>query len=157
VENLIRALGWQGIFELELVRHQGTRFAAIDFNPRLFGSLELITTAGAPLAVAWCDWVLGLGRAESEAQPGYHYRWEDSEARNLWWRLRRGRIRSALGVLRPQRPVARSFFRPSDPAPLAARILLLLTHRMRLPRSKPAPVALAVRTKGGPGWTMTRG
>jgi predicted ATP-grasp superfamily ATP-dependent carboligase len=157
VENLIRALGWQGIFELELVRHQGTRFAAIDFNPRLFGSLELITTAGAPLAVAWCDWVLGLGTAESEARPGYHYRWEDSEARNLWWRLRKGRIRSALGVLRPQRPMTRSFFRPSDPAPLAARILLLVTHRIRLPSSKLAPVAPDVRPRGGPEWTMTRG
>lgn len=147
VENLIRALGWQGIFELELVRHHGTRFAAIDFNPRLFGSLELISRAGAPLAVAWCDWVLDLGTAESEARPGYHYRWEDSEARNLWWHLRKGRIRSALGVLRPQRPMTRSFFRLTDPAPLVARLLLLLTHSFRRSPSMPTAIALDGRPK----------
>jgi D-aspartate ligase len=134
VENLIRALGWQGVFELELIQ-QGSRFAAIDFNPRLFGSLELITRAGAPLPASWCDWVLGFDPAESEARPGYHYRWEDAEVRNLWRRLREGRIRSALSVLRPRRPMTRSFFRLTDPAPLVARLLLLLTHRMRRSRT----------------------
>jgi predicted ATP-grasp superfamily ATP-dependent carboligase len=156
VENLIRALGWQGVFELELIQ-QGSRFAAIDFNPRLFGSLELITRAGAPLTVAWCDWVLGFGAAESEARPGYHYRWEDSEARNLWRRLREGRIRSALSILRPRRQMTRSFFRLTDPAPLVARVVLLLTHRMRrsgtTASSRPssfAPIALDVRPKEAP-------
>jgi predicted ATP-grasp superfamily ATP-dependent carboligase len=156
VGNLIRALGWQGVFELELV-HQGNQFAAIDFNPRLFGSLELITRAGAPLTAAWCDWVLGIGEDESEARPGYHYRWEDAEARNLWRRLRERRIRSALSMLRPERPMARSFFRLTDPAPLAARVLLLLTHAWHRSRSRAAPIALDVRPQGGPKWTMTRG
>jgi predicted ATP-grasp superfamily ATP-dependent carboligase len=144
VENLISALGWQGVFEVELLR-RGTRFAAIDFNPRLFGSLELITRAGAPLTAAWCDWVLGFAPTESEARPGYHYRWEDAEARNLWRRLREGRIRSALSVLRPRRRMTRSFFRLTDPAPLVARLLLLLTHLFRRSRTKFRPIALDSR------------
>jgi predicted ATP-grasp superfamily ATP-dependent carboligase len=135
VENLISALGWQGVFEVELVQH-GTRFAAIDFNPRLFGSLELITRAGAPLTAAWCDWVLDLDPPESEARPGYRYRWEDAEARNLWRRLRDGRIRAALSILRPRRRMTRSFFRVTDPAPLVARLFLLLTHLFRRSRTK---------------------
>jgi hypothetical protein len=94
VENLIAVLGWKGVFEVELIQN-GTRFAAIDFNPRLFGSLELITRAGAPLSTAWCDWMLGFEPVASEARPGYRYRWEDAEARNLWRRLREGRLRSA--------------------------------------------------------------
>ncbi len=60
VEDLLAALGWQGVFELELIQNR-TGFAAIDFNPRLFGSLELITRAGAPLAPlgAIRSWVRG--------------------------------------------------------------------------------------------------
>jgi predicted ATP-grasp superfamily ATP-dependent carboligase len=141
VERLIRTLEWEGVFELELVQ-QGTRFAAIDFNPRLFGSLELITRAGAPLSAAWCDWVLGFEPIESEARAGYRYRWEDAEARNLWRRLQERRLRSALSMLRPHRHMTRSFFRPTDPAPLVARLLLLLTHLFRGSRSTLAPTAL---------------
>lgn len=147
VENLIGVLGWQGVFEVELVHH-GTRFAAIDFNPRLFGSLELITRAGAPLSTAWCDWVLGFETVASEARAGYRYRWEDAEARNLWRRLREGRLRSALSMLRPRRRMTRSFFSPTDPAPLAARLLLLLNHLFRRSRSTLVPVALDGRPKG---------
>jgi predicted ATP-grasp superfamily ATP-dependent carboligase len=135
VEHLLEVLGWQGVFELEVMRRDDTGFAAIDFNPRLFGSLELITEAGAPLTAAWCDWVLGRGKTESEAKPGYHYRWEDAELRNLWRRLRRRQIRSALTVLRPRRRMTRSFFRVTDPAPLIARLLLLVNNRRRRLRS----------------------
>jgi len=146
VENLIGVLGWQGVFEVELVQ-RGTHFAAIDFNPRLFGSLELITRAGAPLSTAWCDWVLGFEAVASEAQAGYRYRWEDAEARNLWRRLRKGQLRSALSMLRPRRRMTRSFFSPADPAPLLARLLLLLTHLFRRSRSTFGPIALDGRPK----------
>jgi predicted ATP-grasp superfamily ATP-dependent carboligase len=131
VNDLIAVLGWQGVFELELIQSQDAGFAAIDFNPRLFGSLELITRAGAPLTAAWCDWVLGRGQIQGEARPGYHYRWEDAEVRNLWRRLRGRQVWPALGVLLPQRRMTRSFFRLTDPAPLVARILLLVNHRLR--------------------------
>jgi predicted ATP-grasp superfamily ATP-dependent carboligase len=135
-QDLTAALGWQGVFELEVMQREHSGFAAIDFNPRLFGSLELITKAGAPLTAAWCGWVLGRSTLEGEARPGYHYRWEDAELRNLWRRLRSRQIRPALSVLRPQRRVARSFFRVTDPAPLIARLLLLVNHRLRRPRSR---------------------
>jgi predicted ATP-grasp superfamily ATP-dependent carboligase len=150
VENLVTLLGWHGVFELELIQHQGPHFAAIDFNPRLFGSLELITRAGAPLTAAWCDWVLGFDPPASEARPGYHYRWEDAEARNLWRRLRQGSLRSVLSLLRPRRPMTRSFFRLTDPAPLVARVLLLLTHGWRRWRSTLAPIALDTPAKEVP-------
>ena len=138
-QDLLEVLGWQGVFELEVIEREDSGFAAIDFNPRLFGSLELITRAGVPLTAAWCNWVLGRGEIEGEARPGYHYRWEDAELRNLWRRLRRRQIRSALNVLRPQRRMARSFFRATDPAPLLARLLLLVNHRLRRLRSMGDP------------------
>jgi predicted ATP-grasp superfamily ATP-dependent carboligase len=129
VDRLLAELGWQGVFELELIQREDASFAAIDFNPRLFGSLELITRAGAPLTTTWCDWVLGMSPPEAVARPGYRYRWEEGEARYFWQRLRRGQIRSALAVLRPRRRMIRSFFRLTDPAPLLARLLFLLNHR----------------------------
>lgn len=146
VEILLGALGWEGVFEVELIRN-GTRFAAIDFNPRLFGSLELITRAGAPLSTAWCDWMLGLEPVVTEARAGYRYRWEDAEARNLWRRLREGRLRSALSMLRPRRRTTRSFFSRTDPGPLVARLLLLLTHLVRQSHSRFAPITLDGRPK----------
>jgi predicted ATP-grasp superfamily ATP-dependent carboligase len=130
VEELLKVLGWQGVFELEVIQKDDSGYAAIDFNPRLFGSLELITRAGAPLTAAWCDWLLGRGQINCEARPGYHYRWEDAELRNLWRSLRAGEFRSALRVLRPQPRMTRSFFRASDPAPLLARLFLLVNHRV---------------------------
>lgn len=139
VEDLLAALGWQGVFELEVIQRQGGGYAAIDFNPRLFGSLELIHRAGAPLTAAWCDWVLGTGQVEGEARPGYSYRLEDAELRNLWRRLRERQVRSALSVLRPRRRTTRSFFRITDPAPLVARILILVNHRLRRSRSTADP------------------
>lgn len=139
VEDLLAVLGWQGVFELELIQRRDRGFAAIDFNPRLFGSLELIHRAGAPLTAAWCDWVLGTGQVEGEARPGYSYRWEDAELRNLWRRLRERQVRSALSVLRPRRRTTRSFFRITDPAPLVARILILVNHRLRRSRSTADP------------------
>ena len=140
-EDLLASLGWQGVFELEVMQRDDSGFAAIDFNPRLFGSLELITEAGAPLTTAWCDWVLGRGKIEGEAKPGYHYRWEDAELRNFWRRLRSRQIRPALTVLRPQRRMTRSFFRATDPAPLLARGLLLAKHGLRRQHSTGAKEA----------------
>jgi predicted ATP-grasp superfamily ATP-dependent carboligase len=154
VSDLLAVLGWQGVFELEMIQKQDEGFAAIDFNPRLFGSLELITKAGAPLTAAWCDWALNLGRIEAEARPGYAYRWEDAELRNLWRRLRERRLRSAISVLRPRRRMTRSFFRLTDPAPLLARILLLVNHRLRRFLTRPSPIAHDGRSRGSQEWSL---
>jgi D-aspartate ligase len=44
VEALVRSLGWEGIFQLQLLELDG-RLATLDFNARLFGSLELAVAA----------------------------------------------------------------------------------------------------------------
>jgi predicted ATP-grasp superfamily ATP-dependent carboligase len=125
IRKLLTGLGWQGVFEVELVESDGRLFT-IDFNPRPFGSLELISKAGAPLAAVWCDRLLGREPGRVTARPGVRYRWEDADIRHFWWQLRRGRLGAALGVIRPRRRVAHAFFRLSDPGPLLARLLYLL-------------------------------
>jgi predicted ATP-grasp superfamily ATP-dependent carboligase len=131
VGALVAALGWQGMFELELVESRGALWA-IDFNPRPYGSLALAGAAGAPLPVAWCEWLQGRnGGAAETARPGYHYRWDEAEIRNLWWLLRRRRIGAALSLIRPHRRTVHAHLWLSDPLPLLARAIVLLHHRRR--------------------------
>jgi predicted ATP-grasp superfamily ATP-dependent carboligase len=130
VGRLLAELGWYGIFELELMRSAGGAFHAIDLNPRLYGSLAHATRAGAPLAVVFCDWVLGRGARRVTARPGVRYRWEDADARHAIASLRARRFGDALEVLRPHRDVAHAHFRLDDPGPLAARALLLARGRL---------------------------
>jgi predicted ATP-grasp superfamily ATP-dependent carboligase len=133
VLQLLTDLGWEGIFELELI-HTGapgqSDFVPIDLNPRPYGSMTLATAAGAPLAAIWCDWLLRGGTQAApdrpvRARPGVRYRWEDGELRHIWQELRDGRYWSALAPLRPRRGVVHAHFQSSDPLPLIVRGLYL--------------------------------
>lgn len=118
--RLLEAVGWRGLFELELIRRSRDSFVPIDLNPRPYGSLALASAAGAPLAVEWCRFLTGERPSRVAARPGYRYRWEEAELRHLWWSLRRGRLRAALAALRPRRRTVHAYFHWRDPAPLAA-------------------------------------
>jgi len=125
IEALLAAIGWQGIFEIEVLTSGDGRLAVIDFNPRVFGWLALAIEAGANLPAIWCDWLLGRSPRFALARPGVHYRWEDAELRHFLWQLHRGRFRAAAAVLQPHRHVVHAHFRLTDPAPLAARCLYI--------------------------------
>lgn len=126
VALLVARLGWEGIFELEMIDRGGGDYAVIDFNPRIYGSLALAVKAGAPLPAIWCDWLLEGSATPSEARPGVHYRWEDGELRGIWASLRGGRPGQALSILRPRRSTAHAYFRWNDPLPAVVRALKLL-------------------------------
>jgi predicted ATP-grasp superfamily ATP-dependent carboligase len=132
VEGLLKQLGWQGIFELELIERPDGSFAAIDFNPRVYGSMALAIRAGANLPMVWLEWLLS-GKAERKsAHPQVKYRWEDGDLRHLLWQARRRRLGGAVRVLRPYAGVAHAHFERSDPLPLVARGMALGRH---LPRA----------------------
>jgi predicted ATP-grasp superfamily ATP-dependent carboligase len=130
-ESLLHRIGWEGIFELELLELGPGRFAAIDLNPRPFGWMTLCEGAGANLAAIWCDRVLGRSSDASPAQPGVWYRWEDADARHFLRRLRAGQVRQAAAVLRPRRHVVHALFRIADPGPLAARLAYMAAAPLR--------------------------
>lgn len=145
VHALVSELGWQGVFELELIRDGTGRFMPIDLNPRVYGSLALAVRAGAPLPAIWCDWRLGRRRAGAGiavARAGVNYRWEDSEMRHLLWQLRRGQLRAAAGVLRPRRHTVHAHLHWRDPAPLVARAVFVA-------RPKAGRGASSVHTNAG--------
>ena len=151
VGRLIRTLGWQGIFELELIERPDGEFAAIDFNPRLYGSIALAARAGAPIPAVWCDWLLEQNATEARAASGVSYRWEEAEVRNALWRLRLGRFRQALDVIRPRRSPARAYFRWSDPGPALAMLLRMVKSRLADRRSARAERQAANAPEAGTG------
>jgi predicted ATP-grasp superfamily ATP-dependent carboligase len=127
VGRLLAMLGWEGIFELELIRAESGEFVPIDLNPRPYGSMALASAAGAPLPTIWSDW---LARGERppvpvRARPGCLYRWADADLRHAGWQLRHGQFRAAIAPLRPRRAVTHAHFRDDDPLPLLARALYL--------------------------------
>jgi predicted ATP-grasp superfamily ATP-dependent carboligase len=130
VRALIAAIGWRGLFELELIE-VGGEIMAIDFNPRLYGSLTLAQASGAPLTALWCAYVLGREVTPVRARAGVVYRWEDADVRNIVWQLREGNYRPAVSAMLPRRRTAHAYFRIRDPLPLAARAAELSLHRVR--------------------------
>jgi predicted ATP-grasp superfamily ATP-dependent carboligase len=127
-EALVKALDWEGIFELELVGSEDGAFSVIDFNPRVFGSMSVVIRAGASYPAIWCGWLLGGEPKPATARPGVFYRWEDADARHFIWQLRHGKLAAAAAVLRPRRKVVHAYFRLADPGPLFARLIHIVAN-----------------------------
>lgn len=121
VTRLVRELGWEGIFEVEMIERADGTFSVLDFNPRVYGSLGLGVRAGAPLPVVWCEWLLKGRETHARARAGVFYRWTDADLRYAAWCLRQRRFRLAASVLRPRSRVAHPYFRSYDPLPAAVR------------------------------------
>jgi predicted ATP-grasp superfamily ATP-dependent carboligase len=134
VERLLTELGWEGIFELELIERPDGGLVAIDLNPRVFGSISLVVAAGAALPAVWCAALMGEPAPQAVARPGVRYRWEDGDLRHALWQLRHGDARAALAAAAPHRKVVHAHLRAGDPLPLIARGVSLAGARLRRPR-----------------------
>jgi predicted ATP-grasp superfamily ATP-dependent carboligase len=140
VPRFVGEIGWEGIFELELIYLPGRGFLAIDFNPRVYGSLALAVSAGAPLAVTWCDRLLDREGPSGNARPGYRYREEEGELRNFLGRLRGGRFAPAFAMLLPRARTTHAHLRATDPLPLLALAVGRARRRARRKAAKaPGP------------------
>ena len=122
VESLMDRLGWEGIFQLELIERPDGSLAPIDLNPRAYGSMGHAIDAGANLPAAWARWAIGGQTEPVTARPGVPYRWGDADLRHALWQLRHRRVRAALRVARPRGGTVHAYARWSDPGPLAARL-----------------------------------
>jgi FAD-dependent urate hydroxylase len=141
VVALLAAFGWKGIFELELLERSDGSYAALDLNPRLYGSVALAVAAGANLPAIWCDWLLGRTRPQATARPGVRYRWEDADLRHALRAARAGQLGRAAAIFRPVRGTTHPYFVARDPGPFIARSIELM--RLLSKRSQPAPQATA--------------
>lgn len=125
IAHLLSLIGWQGIFQVDMLDLGDDRFSVFDLNPRVFASLALDLRAGANLPAIWCEWLLNEVVRKHSSQPGIHFRWEDGEILSFARALRRGRLREAAEIARPRRRTVHAAFELCDPAPLAARALYL--------------------------------
>ena len=120
VQALVAGIGWSGVFQLQLIECDHGAIKAIDFNPRLYGSMSVARAAGAPLATLWCGWVLGEDPKPAMARAGVGYRWEEGDVLHIGWQLRNGDFRGAAAAAFPRRGVTHAYFRARDPLPTVA-------------------------------------
>jgi predicted ATP-grasp superfamily ATP-dependent carboligase len=156
VESLIAELGWEGLFELELIERDDGGYGALDFNPRPYASLALAIAAGVNLPAIWCRHVLGVkpaARRDSQAapagqtlpaqgdsqpvraRPDAFYRCEETDLFHALWQAWHGNFAAALRPLRPRRGVAHSRFSLRDPGPVLARVLFLVRRYSAVARA----------------------
>lgn len=139
IAALVNLIGWRGIFEVELMQAPDGALHALDFNPRLYGSLSLARASGAPLTTLWCDWLVGRNPQAITANPGIRYRLEDAEIMNLARHLRRAEFARAAAVARPRRHTVHAYLQASDPIPG-------LIHSLSLGRGSVRSVASRLKT-----------
>ncbi len=125
VGRLVRAFEWSGLFQLQVVWRDGVPYA-IDFNPRMYGSLALAISAGANLPAIWADLVAGREPQLGPYRVGAYYRSEEKEAQALVLALRRRDWPEALDVLRPRRGATHAGFATDDPAPVLGALRRLV-------------------------------
>jgi predicted ATP-grasp superfamily ATP-dependent carboligase len=125
VERLVAALGWNGVFELELLECRNGPPAVIDFNTRVYGSLALAVHAGANLPAIWCRYLVSRELIDAEAAVGLHYRWEDGELLSLLRAVTRLDLRTARTILGDRRDVVWAHYEAGDVGPLLARLIYL--------------------------------
>jgi cation diffusion facilitator CzcD-associated flavoprotein CzcO/predicted ATP-grasp superfamily ATP-dependent carboligase len=123
--SLLEDLGWEGLFEFELIENGDAGWHVIDMNPRPYGSMALAIAAGANLPAIWCEHLLGHAPSDVRARPGVSYRWTDADVRYGLERLRKGDRSAAAAVLRVRRGVVHPYVRGSDVGPGLARLLEL--------------------------------
>lgn len=125
IARLVGSLGWQGIFEIELLERDDGGEAVIDFNTRVYGSLALAVCAGVNLPAIWCRYLLYGEIDDSEPAPGIRYRWEDGEILFLLRALMRGDVTAVRETARGGNDVVWAHYEPRDAGPLIARCAYL--------------------------------
>lgn len=121
VARLVEGLGWSGIFQLQLIRANDGDYA-IDFNPRMYGSMALAIAAGLNLPSIWVDLLLGREPRIGAYRPGTRYRVEDKDARALAHELFRGNVAGAARGALPRRRTTHAVFQVRDPLPILTTV-----------------------------------
>jgi predicted ATP-grasp superfamily ATP-dependent carboligase len=115
--NLLAALGWFGLAELQFLLPADGIPRLIDLNGRFYGSLALAVRAGANLPAAWAALATGRDVEPVTAAAGVRYCWWEGDLRRALLERRGGLARDLAGTLRAGVGAAHSIGRWRDPAP----------------------------------------
>jgi len=121
VRSLVAALGWSGVFGLQFLRVEGRSYA-IDFNPRVYGSIALAVAAGHNLPAIWVELLLGRRPVVGPYRTGVHYRVLGSDLRAIARTWRSGARTEALAALVPRRGTVHGALALRDPGPVIASV-----------------------------------
>jgi len=147
--HLLRAIGWNGLFQADFVEHAGRSFL-IDLNPRLYTSLAITTHAGANLPAIWVDLLRGAPpRVDRRYAVGVGYRHDEDDIRALFRMFVHGPRIAALRGLVPRRRTVHAVFSIRDPMPLltsAGKLFRLASARLR----RAQPTRAEILQKPGP-------
>ncbi len=92
--QMLSALGWWGVAELQFVMPDNGEPVLIDLNGRFYGSLSLALAASVNFPDLWARSALGLPTpVRTEARPGVRYQWLEGD-------LRRALVARDGGLLR---------------------------------------------------------
>jgi len=141
VVALLRALGWYGLAQVELVRPAGGEPIVLDLNGRPYGSLGLALAAGVDLPDRWLRDALDLPATPyAEARTGVTYQAREQDLRRALAARSPSLAADVLDTLRV-RPDAGQVWAPHDRGPLLAFAGQLARRAAaRLPRpSLPLP------------------
>jgi len=122
VDRLLRAIGWNGLFQAQFIRGPGGEYYLIDLNPRVYGSLMLAATAGLNLPGIWADLLLGRRPEVGKYQVGARFRHEEKDVRALAQMLVDGDRLRALRGFAPRRGTTHAVFSLRDPMPLLTSV-----------------------------------
>lgn len=126
VTRLISDLGWSGVFQVQLLRQGDTDFL-IDFNPRVYGTVELARRAGVNLPALWVELLRGADPGPlATYRPGVRFRAGWKDVRALHAAAVDGRWREVGGGLTPRSGTAHPVFSWRDPLPVVAGTLRVL-------------------------------
>jgi predicted ATP-grasp superfamily ATP-dependent carboligase len=115
VAAFMKELGWNGIFNLQLIENGGRDYV-IDLNPRFYVSLTLAVAAGLNLPAIWASLLLGQPFESNGYRAGVRFRQEKGDPRAILSELRRGKLRTARDLL-PRRRTVHALFSIRDLRP----------------------------------------
>lgn len=127
VADLVAALGWIGVAELQFLAPPEGPPVLIDFNGRVYGSLSLALAAGLNLS-AMCG-CIATGRPlppTRQARVGARYQWLEGDLRRARAERRGGLVRDVATSLLYAAGATHSMWAASDPLPAARRLGRLL-------------------------------
>jgi predicted ATP-grasp superfamily ATP-dependent carboligase len=132
IATLLRAIGWNGIFELQFIRTSDGEYV-IDLNTRFYGSLALAVRSGLNLPAIWVDLLLGRQPRIGSYRPGVRYRSEQRDARAIVHSFREGHRIEALRACLPRPRTTHGIFSARDPMPFFCRLAGLKAEPGSLP------------------------
>jgi predicted ATP-grasp superfamily ATP-dependent carboligase len=134
IARFVAEIGWSGIFQLQLLEHDG-RLYAIDLNPRIYISVSLAVTAGMNLPAIWADLLLGREPRVSDYRVGVRWRNDEDDPRAIASHLLHGDRRRGARGLHPRRRTTHAVFSWRDPGP-SLRSVAKLVSRARASRGR---------------------